>query len=334
MRIRISVPEEHVSPHVVNAALEAVTRVNESMLASGQAPTSRDLVRSGAIWRPEPPGDEHFDNAATIAQRGWGDCDDWAPAHAATLRASGEDPGARAVVVPSGPNMYHAIVQRSDGSIDDPSIAAGMKPVRKGKVGGPDGESIEILACDPHDPSRVYEGSLLPTTSPMSLHCGPTFAVRAAGPGIYEARCDVPVAGCQLAGVRAHVRHAPHLHRHAHRGRVHGALPYALAVSSYGDHPATALRSAVVGAVMCGQATRADTYRLMALEGGLCGMHPRDIHASIVGHLCAEGCPPDQANAEARAHVIGAMRMARRYVRGHRAAMAVHGVAAAAMPVP
>ena len=46
--------------------------------------------------------------------------------HAATLRVTGTDPGARAVVRKSGPKRWHATVIRSDGTEDDPSLAAGM----------------------------------------------------------------------------------------------------------------------------------------------------------------------------------------------------------------
>ncbi len=318
MRIRVSVPDQHADPHVINAVLEGVTRLDESLIRSGESPTSRQLIAAGAKWRPEPPGDEFFDNGTTIASRGWGDCDDWAPLHAATLRASGEDPGATAIVVPSGPSTYHAIVKRSDGSLDDPSIAAGMKPIRTGRVGGADGESIQILACDPHDPDRIYEGSLLPTTSPMSLHCGPTFAVRASGPGLYEARCDVPVKGSPLVGMK-------HRH-HRHGRRVHGGVPYAMSVHSYGEHPALALDHAVCGALDYGDAadslTPTDRYKLLALQGVLCGMHPRDVHAHVVGQLQACGCAPHQAAALAKEAVVGAARMARHFV----------GRAAASMP--
>src|SRR5260370_17349938 len=135
MRVRVAVAEEHVTADVIDPVLEAVTRLNEHMITSGQTPTSHELIRSGAIWRPEPMGDEHFDHGATIAARGWGDCDDWAPLHAATLRTSGEDPGATARVIPSGPNTFHAIVQRTDGSIDDPSEAAAMHPMPKAVIG-------------------------------------------------------------------------------------------------------------------------------------------------------------------------------------------------------
>lgn len=126
MRIVVAVPEAHVKKPVLDGALEAVTRLNEDMIKSGVSPTSDQLIEEGAKWKPERPGDEHFDHGALIAKRGHGDCDDWAPLHAATLRVTGEDPDARAVVRKSGPKRWHAIVQRGDGSIDDPSLEAGM----------------------------------------------------------------------------------------------------------------------------------------------------------------------------------------------------------------
>lgn len=126
MRINLAIPERHVKAPVLNGALEAVTRLNESLLKSGDSPTDLQLIEAGARWRPEPPGDEHFDHGGVIAARGHGDCDDWAPLRAARLRVTGEDPGARAVVRKSGPSRWHATVIRSDGTEDDPSLDAGM----------------------------------------------------------------------------------------------------------------------------------------------------------------------------------------------------------------
>lgn len=126
MRINVAIPEAHVTPPPLNAALEATTRLNESMLAAGEVPTLDKAIKAGVRWKPEPPGDEHFDHAKTVLARKWGDCDDLAPYHCATLRHTGEDPGCEAIVKRSGPKRWHAVVRRSDGSIDDPSKAAGM----------------------------------------------------------------------------------------------------------------------------------------------------------------------------------------------------------------
>lgn len=137
MRIQIAVPEAHVTKPVLDGALEAVTRLNEQMLKAGNTPTDTALIQAGAKWKPEPPGEEHFDHGAVIAKRGHGDCDDWAPLRAARLRVTGEDPGARAAVRKSGPKRWHATVYRSDGSEDDPSLDAGMPgPAREVGVRG------------------------------------------------------------------------------------------------------------------------------------------------------------------------------------------------------
>jgi len=297
MRIRIAVPEEHVHPDVVNAALESVTRLDEHMIRSGQTPTSHELITAGAVWRPENMGDEHFDHGGTIAQRGWGDCDDWAPLHAATLRASGEDPGASAIVVPSGPSTYHAVVKRSSGDIDDPSIAAGMKP--PSRVSGT--EAIELCALDPHD-GRIYQGSLLPVHGPLSLHSGVNFAVRGVG-GCFEGRCDVPLTRSPLVHVHGRVR----TRRRTHGVSVVGAVPYALSCTALSHTPEGALSRAIVGAILCGDAAELpalnlDRYKLLAVQAAMAGHTPgqvregliRQIHEDVAKHADATGTHPSE----------------------------------------
>jgi hypothetical protein len=294
VRIRIAVPEAFVRPDVVDATLEAVTRLDEHLIRSGQSPTSHELVQQGAVWRPEPPGDEHFDHGGTIAARGWGDCDDWAPLHAATLRASGEDPGAVARVVPSGPSTYHAIVQRSDGAIEDPSVAAGMKAHR---VGGIDGETIAVWAHDPHD-GRIYHGQLLPTVAPLQGHCGPNMSVRGitvVGAGdLWEGRCDVPIDGSPLIRVRSYLRHkhGHGHHRHHPARRVHGVVPYAISVTGWGSSPVDALHEAVVGAILCGDAaeltTSLDRYKLLATQAAMAGHSPGEVRDMLVDQMTTD----------------------------------------------
>jgi hypothetical protein len=317
MRIRVSVPEEHVNPSVVNAALEAVTRLDEQLIRSGQSPTASQLISAGAKWKPEPPGDECFDHGGTIAARGWGDCDDWAPLAAAEHRVKGTDPGASAIVIPSGPNTYHAVVQKSDGSIEDPSLAAGMRPLKHQRVSGPeegDPGAIYIQACDPHNPSQIYEGSLLPTTSPMGLHCGPQIAVRKSADGCCEGRCDVPIVGA-MAPVRTHI--------------VSGAaLPYALAHQAYAPDPRGAVMHAVEGALQTAEATGhaapEDYVKLCALHGMISGADPREVYAHL-SHCYG----PEHAYAAC----VGAYKIARRF-KGryhHGRHHHVHGVAHAAV---
>lgn len=174
MRINVAIPEEHVTAPVLDAALESVTRLNESMLERGEVPSFSTGVKHGVQWKPEPPGQEHFDHALEVIHRKWGDCDDLAPWQAASLRHSGADPGARAVAKRSGPKRWHAVVERSDGSIEDPSKRAGMGH-HPGIIG----------ACQPlmfDAPAPGINGVYI---------VRPTLAVRPV-PGGVEARTDIP----------------------------------------------------------------------------------------------------------------------------------------------
>lgn len=130
MHLKIAVPDKIVSPQILQAALETSTRANRALIEEeeGRIPPIRSAIRQGVRWRPEPPGTgEELALAPVVVGRGWGDCDDLAPWRAAELRATGEDPGARAIAVRSGPRRWHAVVRRSSGEIEDPSQWAGMR---------------------------------------------------------------------------------------------------------------------------------------------------------------------------------------------------------------
>jgi hypothetical protein len=154
MRIQLGVPEElddHERRDALDAALESTTVSNESLVRRGIVPTAAKAIKAGRVkWHPEPPGDEHFDLAPTVIQRGHGDCDDLAPWHAGSLRATGTDPDATAFVKRSGPNRWHALVRRGDGSIEDPSLAAGMGThVSGGDDASIVGAIVKPMAADP-----------------------------------------------------------------------------------------------------------------------------------------------------------------------------------------
>lgn len=179
MRINVAIPEPHVDAPVLDAALEATTRLNERMLAEGEVPTFEHALshrRGGIRWQPEPPGAEHFDHAQTVMVRGWGDCDDLAPWHAASLRHTGEDPGARAVVKRSGPKRWHAIVRRSDGSHEDPSREAGMG--KRSSTQGVVGAALPLM------PQSVVGGV-------GAYIVRPQIALRPVR-GAWQARADLP----------------------------------------------------------------------------------------------------------------------------------------------
>lgn len=175
MRVNVAIPESEVSAPILNAALESVTRLNQSMLKQDKIPTFADGLKEGIKWRPEPPGEEHFDHAGVVLRRKWGDCDDLAPWQAASLRHTGEDPNATAVVRRSGPKRWHAIVRRGDGSIDDPSRAAGM-----GQPSPIVGAALPIMYTAP---SAVVGGI---------YQVRPAIALRGYRGGI-QARADMPL---------------------------------------------------------------------------------------------------------------------------------------------
>ncbi|HUL81661.1 MAG TPA: hypothetical protein VL131_05940 [Gammaproteobacteria bacterium] len=183
MRIQLGVPEElddHERRDALDAALEATTISNEAMVKRGLVPTAAKAIKAGRVkWQPEPPGDEHFDLAPTVLKRGHGDCDDLAPWHAGSLRATGTDPDAVAFVRRSGPNRWHALVRRGDGSIEDPSLAAGMGTSVSGD--GSDvsvvGAIVKPMASDP----RMCLAICPHRTDPRS-------------PAVWLARLDVPSA--------------------------------------------------------------------------------------------------------------------------------------------
>jgi hypothetical protein len=178
MRIRLAIPDElddQDRQEALDAALESVTRCVAAMVKKGISPPAAGEIKSKrVVWQPEPPGDEHFDLPTTIMGRGWGDCDDLAPWHAGSLRAGGVDPGARAFVKRSGPTRWHALVKRSDGSIEDPSKAAGMGHSVSGEG---DGVGPAITA------PMSKEGKLCLAICPTQDRSSPL---------VWFARCDVP----------------------------------------------------------------------------------------------------------------------------------------------
>jgi hypothetical protein len=135
MRIRLGVDPDidtDTMGEAIDAALEASAISQVPLIERGKIPDIRKAIKAGKVrWQPEPPGDEHFDDAKTVLQRGWGDCDDLAPWLAATLRATGEAPDARPFVYQSGPRRWHAVVDRGDGKVLDPSKWAGMGGKKK-----------------------------------------------------------------------------------------------------------------------------------------------------------------------------------------------------------
>lgn len=77
---------------------------------------------ANVVYKLEAPGEEDWKLAHRVMRDGWGDCEDLVFWTVAGLRVTGEDPDARLIVVRTGHNKLHAVVERSDGSIEDPSL--------------------------------------------------------------------------------------------------------------------------------------------------------------------------------------------------------------------
>lgn len=122
MRANLEIPDS-LGAAAIDAALEGLVGIASSELATGAYPA---LYDSGVRYVREPPGSERWSPPSVVLGRGYGDCEDLASWRAAELRVTGEDPRARARVVRSGPRTWHAIVERGDGSIEDPSRILGM----------------------------------------------------------------------------------------------------------------------------------------------------------------------------------------------------------------
>jgi hypothetical protein len=239
LRINVAVPESHVSAHILNAALEPVVRLNEAMIRSGEAPSFDRALKNGHVkWKPEPPGQEHFDHALEVLGRRWGDCDDLAPWHAGSLRASGQDPGARAIVRRSGPSTWHAVVLRSDGKIEDPSARAGM-PTR--------GQSVSRAAVLPVMSARPPRSQVV-GRGVGAFYLRPEIALRKEfdqdqGPQGYAARVDIPWMKMNAQGEPSEVEmnmatlHVAPLAATALNGAIEGAIELAnLGGYAHPDH--------------------------------------------------------------------------------------------------
>jgi len=247
MRVNVAIPEAHVSEPVLDAALEAVTTLNEALIKNGDAPTFDQALKNGIKWKPEPPGAEHFDHAQIVSERGWGDCDDLAPHHAATLRVKGIDPGARAIVVRSGPSTWHAVVQRSDGKIEDPSEAAGMRS-RHAIAGA----ALPLMCA----PTQNVSGAYI---------LRPQLALRPTASG-WQARTDLPWNW---------------------QGGAPSPTEFAMSALHQAPIAATALNGALDGAIMlgevCGAADDDHLERLRCMSDYVAGMPLHEL-AEAYGH--------------------------------------------------
>ena len=128
MRMDANIPD---SGPLLEAVLEGFVQASMLILQSGAVPLFPS--QAGVRFQAEH-GTEHWQLPHETLKLGYGDCEDLAMWEAAGYRVSGMDPGASVLLVQTGTNALHAIVQLSDGSHSDPSLRL-MHPTQAQKQG-------------------------------------------------------------------------------------------------------------------------------------------------------------------------------------------------------
>lgn len=119
LSLRIRIPRV-----ALDAALEGLTGINAVILDElrREGHELPDPYEWGVRYQREPRGRsvEEWHTVLELLRTGHGDCEDLAAAVAAWYRVYEAEP-ARALVARVGPRQYHAVVERADGEIEDPS---------------------------------------------------------------------------------------------------------------------------------------------------------------------------------------------------------------------
>lgn len=110
----------------IKPVLESLVMADQLFLFRHHVPP---LYQSGVRYREEPEdGVEEFASIPVVLARGWGDCDDLAPWRVAELRNAGERAKIRIQWRRTRRGkLFHIVVRRADGSIEDPSARLGMR---------------------------------------------------------------------------------------------------------------------------------------------------------------------------------------------------------------
>jgi hypothetical protein len=134
IHVRVSVPP---IPEALEALAEGLVLLDVFYMEHGieNGIELPPLYESGIVYRREPKGREWWESAADllgVVQDRSGDCEDLAAFRAAELRVH-EDEYAIVRVVPTTRGTFHAVVEREDGEIEDPSrILVMLERERKG----------------------------------------------------------------------------------------------------------------------------------------------------------------------------------------------------------
>lgn len=116
----LRIPAGRMTPEALEGWLE---RLSVAPAMADRRPLPR-LYEAGIVYRREPviggTRRERWQTPWETLQLGHGDCEDLAIYRAVELRREGEI-GARAAVIRQNRNLFHAVVRRADGTIEDPS---------------------------------------------------------------------------------------------------------------------------------------------------------------------------------------------------------------------
>lgn len=111
----------------VRSLLQALVMVNRIALKSDKR--IPPLYRAGVRYIREPQGVETFRDLYMVILNRGGDCAHLAAWRVAELQEAGENASLRIQwkVTRRGPRLFHVLVRRGNGSIEDPSKLLGMK---------------------------------------------------------------------------------------------------------------------------------------------------------------------------------------------------------------
>ena len=121
MRVRLDMAVPAI-PGVLEGILEGLVLANCELMDRSALPP---LYYSGVRYRRERSGRDKWQTCEQVYSNRSGDCEDLCAWRTAELRRRGEDL-AECIVRKAGPKMWHVLVLRADGSIEDPSRILGM----------------------------------------------------------------------------------------------------------------------------------------------------------------------------------------------------------------
>jgi len=125
--------------NAIKPVLEALVLIDQMFIRLHHVPP---IYKSGVRYKEEPLNNatlghigtpqriEEFAAVPAVIERGWGDCDDLSPWRCAELREHGEPAKLRIQWKrnpETGQKLFHIVVRRADGSIEDPSLLLGMR---------------------------------------------------------------------------------------------------------------------------------------------------------------------------------------------------------------